>query len=148
MRNTQSDHNIISHLHELTLEDLRSKWAQAWGREPHARIGRSMLERSLAYKWCELNLSQDQQRRLDQFIKQYKRNPRCFDEYKTTLKPGTRIVRNWNGKRYSVIVLKNGDYEYNSKIYSSLSQIATDITGTRWNGWVFFGIKKREGPGS
>jgi hypothetical protein len=144
MRKTILDHNIISHLTNLSLEELRREWASVWGMQPHTRIGRSMLEKSLAYKRRGQSLTLDQQKRLDQLIKQYKRNSNCFDENAPVLKPGTRLVRNWNGVRYSVLVQTVG-YEYRDKIYSSLSQIASEITGTRWNGWVFFGLKKKEG---
>lgn len=144
MRKTNLDHNIISYLTNLSLEELRKEWTSSWGMQPHTRIGRSMLEKSLAYKRRGLELTPDQQKRLDQLIKQYKRNPSCFDENLPVLKPGTRLVRNWNGARHSVLVQAAG-YEYKGKIYGSLSQIASEITGTRWNGWLFFSLKKKEG---
>lgn len=131
-----------------SLVELRQKWKEAWGIEPHAKIGRTMLEKSLSYKLHELHsggLPEEIEERLRQLIKSYKRNSDCFDQYKPALKPGTRLVRNWNGSRYSVLTLKNGEYEYLGKTYSSLSQIASEITGTRWNGWVFFGFKSRGG---
>ncbi len=144
MRKTNTDHNIIGHLKNLSIEELRQEWASAWGLQPHARIGRSMLEKSLAYKQRGQELTTDQQKRLEQLIKQYRRNPDCFDENVPALKPGTRLVRNWNGTRHSVLV-QAGGYEYKGKIYSSLSQIASEITGTRWNGWIFFSLRKKEG---
>lgn len=131
----------------LPIEELRRQWSVVWGRMPHARIGRAMLEKSLAYRLREQNgagLSDEQHKRLAQFIKQYKRNQNCFDEKVPILKPGTRLVRNWNGTRHSVIVQPTG-YEYKGKLYGSLSQIASEIAGTRWNGWVFFGLKKTGG---
>ena len=103
-----------------------------------------MLEKSLTYKQHGQGLNPDQQKRLEQLIRQYKRNSNCFDENIPVLKPGTRLVRNWNGTRHSVLVQPAG-YEYKGKIYGSLSQIASDITGTRWNGWIFFGLKKKKG---
>lgn len=144
MRKTNLDHNIISHLTNLSIRELRQEWALAWGLQAHARIGRSMLEKSLVYKQRGQGLTPDQQKRLEQLVRQYKRNPNCFDENVPVLKPGTRIVRNWNGARHSVLVQAAG-YEYKGKIYGSLSQIASEITGTRWNGWIFFGLKKKEG---
>jgi hypothetical protein len=144
MRKTNLDHNVISYLTNLSIEELRREWASAWGLQPHARIGRSMLEKSLTYKQRWQGLTPDQQKRLDQLIKQYKRNPNCFDENVPVLKPGTRLIRNWNGTRHSVLVQAAG-YEYKGKIYGSLSQIASEITSTRWNGWIFFGLKKKEG---
>lgn len=132
-------------LEKLPFNELRQMWASAWDREPHARLGRTMLEKSLEYKIRERegrSLTPEKRARLGQLVKEYKRNPACFDS-NGPVKPGTRLVRNWNGKRYSVLV-QNAGYEYKSKIYSSLSQVAFEITGTRWNGWVFFGLKKKE----
>ncbi len=130
-------------LRKLPLNELRQMWGRAWGREPHARIGRTMLEKSLEYKTREREgrgLTPEQRARLEQLVKQYKRNPACFDG-NGPLKPGTRLVRMHEGKKYSVLVKAEG-FEYQGRVYSSLSKIANDITGKRWNGWVFFGLKK------
>lgn len=146
MQKTKLNHNIIDNLASLALADLRHQWATAWGREPHPRIGRTMLLKSLEYKILEQEtgmLTSEQRQRLEQLIKSYRRNPNYFDENVPALKPGTRLVRNWNGKRYSVLVQNTG-YEYKDKLYKSLSQVAFEITGTRWNGWVFFDLKKKE----
>jgi hypothetical protein len=146
MKANQALTEIGRNLDKLPLEQLRSKWAEMWSTESHPRIGRTMLINSLKYKIHEQEtggLTSEQRQRLDQLIKSYKRNPNYFDENIPILKPGTRLVRNWNGKRYSILVQSAG-YEYKGKIYSSLSQVAFEITGTRWNGWVFFGLKKKE----
>lgn len=99
-----------------------------------------MLERSLAYK-LQAELSPEQQTQLNQLIKEYRRNPACFDERVGALKPGTRLVRVYNGIKHNVLVKSDG-FEYLDQTYSSLSKIANYITGKRWNGWVFFGLKK------
>ncbi len=127
-------------MHELSINELRQRWAAAWGQQPNHRIGRVMLEKSLAYK-LQPGLSPEQQVRLDQLIKEYKRNPSCFGERVGALKPGTRLVRTYNGKKHNVLVKADG-FEYAGQAYTSLSRIADDITGKRWNGWVFFGLKK------
>jgi len=113
--------------------------------QPHAHIGRTMLIKSLEFKMREARgngLSPEQKKRLDNLIAQYKRNPKIFDERPSVLKPGIRLVKNHNGQHHSVLVCADG-FEYRDKNYGSLSEIATLITGTRWNGWVFFGLKKR-----
>jgi hypothetical protein len=132
-----------NNLNSLSLYEIRRMWASAWGQEPHLRMGRNMLEKSLAYKQREQGLTPEQQKRLGHLIKQYKRNPNCFDTGVTLIKPGTRLIRHWNSMRHSVLVQAYG-YEYKGKVYRSLSQIASEITGTRWNGWIFFGLKKKE----
>lgn len=131
-------------LNNLLLPELRQMWAKAWGIEPHARIGRTMLVKSLEYKRREQErggLPPDLETRLKSMVAAYKRNPRYFDEGLHGLKPGTRLVKTWKEKRHTVLVVKNG-FEYEDRIYTSLSEIAATITGSRWNGWVFFGLKK------
>jgi len=145
MKNTQMNQTIDNNIAQMSLSDLREKWAEYWGIKPHARIGRMMLEKSLAYKIREQiagGLPPEIQERLDQLIKTYKRNPKCFDENRPEIKPGTRLVRIYNGTRYSVLVQAKG-YEYKGVIYGSLSNIATEITGTRRNGWEFFNLKRK-----
>ncbi len=149
MENSQINQRSDNSIAQLSLAELRQKWTEFWGMEPHARIGRGLLEKSLAFKLREVNgggLSAEQQRRLDHLITTYKRNPKNFNEGSSELKPGVRLVKNYKGEHHSVLVCMDG-FEYRDKHYGSLSEIATLITGTRWNGWVFFGLKKR-GAGS
>jgi hypothetical protein len=63
------------------------------------------------------------------------------------LKPGTRLVREWHGRTFHVLVCDEG-YEYQQRRYRSLSQIAREITSAAWSGPRFFGLKsdKRDGP--
>lgn len=131
------------------MSELRREWAAVWGCQPHRYIRRVMLEKSLEFKQRQLRgegLTVEQQKRLDNLIAQYKRNPDHFDQVNmSSIKPGTRLVRLWKGKRYNVII-RPGGYEFDGKLYTSLSQIASYITGTRWNGWVFFGLKEMTRP--
>jgi len=60
------------------------------------------------------------------------------------LKPGTRLVRTWNGKSYHVLVGDEG-FEYDGRQFGSLSHIAEEITGAHWSGPRFFGLRKRSG---
>lgn len=59
----------------------------------------------------------------------------------TRLRPGTRLVRQWHGRVYEVTVTATG-FECDDRYYRSLTEIARDITGTNWNGWTFFGVKR------
>lgn len=129
---------------DLPLPELRALWGRLWAQTPHKGIGPTLLQKSIDYKRWEQEggLSPNQQARLDQLIKQYKRNPKCFDARCRTLKPGTRLIRKWKGKQLSVLVKANG-FDYDGRHYTSLSQIANDITGTRWNGHAFFGLKNK-----
>lgn len=127
---------------ELPLVELRQMWAQAWRKKPAERLGRALLEASLAFKLSN-NLPEELQSRLDQLIKTYKRNPKCFDVRCDALKPGTQLMRSWKGKKHTVLVKSDG-FDFQGRHYRSLSQIANDITGTRWNGHLFFGLNKRD----
>lgn len=57
-----------------------------------------------------------------------------------SLRPGTRLMRSWNGETYSVLVTDNG-YNFNNQTFTSLNRIAQAITGTKWSGPRFFGLK-------
>ncbi len=125
-------------------DELKQQWQQAWGRDIPPKFGQVMLEKSLSYK-ARLDagggLSDAQQKRLDRLVKDYRRNPKCFDQVQQQL-IGTRLVRKWKDLEYEVLITETG-YQYKNAHYNSLSKIAFEITGTRWNGLVFFGLKKR-----
>jgi hypothetical protein len=134
------------HFKELSLKELRKRWTDAWNIEPHRWIGLSMLERSLAFKIREQDgygLTPEQKQRLNKLVTAYKRNPNYFDQGHTALKPGMQLIRNWQGEAHAVTVTANG-FSYQNKEYSSLSNIANEITGSRWNGWLFFGLKNKK----
>ena len=57
------------------------------------------------------------------------------------LSKGTRLRRDWKGKTYEVFIREDGKFEYDGTIYRSLSAVASEITGTHWNGKKFFGVK-------
>ena len=124
---------------KLPINELRQIWTEAWGIQSNVRVGRTMLEKSLLFKQ-QNNLSRQQTDQLRKLIRQYKRNPKCFDE-SYILKPNTKLMRNWKGNRHSVLVKADG-FEYQDRMYTSLSKIANEITGSKWNGYLFFGLKK------
>lgn len=129
----------------LPMTELRRQWAECWGIKPHWRIGRQMLEKSLAFKQREAHgegMTQEQRKRLNNLIAQYKRDPKSFDQGPAGLKPGTILVRAHQGQKH-IVTVKSDGFEYRKQHYNSLSEIAFVITGTRWNGWLFFGVKRR-----
>lgn len=143
MSENQLYDNNVAH---LKTDELRQKWAEYWGIPPHRYIRREMLEKSLAFKLRELSgngLTAEQQKKLDNLVAQYRRDPECFDDGRIMLSPGTRLVRVWQNTKHSVLVMEAG-FEYQGRIFTSLSEVAYTITGTRWNGWVFFGLKQRK----
>lgn len=129
---------------ELSLRELQEYWSKAWGVPLPNRIRRPILELSLRFKLRERNghgLTAEEQKRFNKLVTTYKRNPKYFDDGSTSLKPGVKLVRNWKGDQHVVTVTETG-FDYQGHSYSSLSKIACDIAGSRWNGWVFFGLKK------
>ena len=132
---------MANDLKNLSLED---HWAIAWQHNTQDRLGRKMLETSLCYKLREKEtggLSIEVQNYLNKLVKNFRQNPKCFEQRKTVLKPGTRLIRIYKGRQYRVTVKESG-FQYNGEIWNSLSKIANHITGSKWNGWVFFGVKK------
>ena len=86
------------------------------------------------------SLSPEIQHKIDKLVEQYDKTQRIEKENKVlSIADGTKLIREFKGRRYSVTVLQNG-YDYNGKRYKSLSAIANEITGTRWNGKKFFGV--------
>ena len=67
----------------------------------------------------------------------------CVVDFKSIPAAGTQLVREWQGTEHRVTVRDDGAFEYQGQPFKSLSAIARTITGTRWNGWVFFGMKNQ-----
>lgn len=135
----------VNNIARLPMPELRRQWAECWGIKPHWRIGRQMLEKSLIFKQREARgegMTPEQRKRLDNLVAQYKRDSKSFDQGPAGLKPGTKLVRAHKGQKHIVLVKSDG-FEYRKQHYDSLSEIAFVITGTRWNGWLFFGVKRR-----
>lgn len=86
-------------------------------------------------------LSLKAQRKLNRLIKQYEktRSINIENEKSTAITPGTKLIRDFKGKKYEVQTMENG-YLFNKKVYKSLSAIANEITGSHWNGNKFFGV--------
>jgi len=80
------------------------------------------------------------QRQLRQFAEQLKESREGRIRARPELKPGTRLVREWQGRTYEVLVLDDG-FSWQGTRYRSLSAIARQITGTAWSGPLFFGLK-------
>lgn len=129
-------------LERLSINILRARWEEFWQRDAPQRMGKTMLVKSIEYKKREQSgagLTAEQKNQLDKLIKQYQRNPKVFDQGRV-LKAGTRLVRHYSGQKHIVTVLGDG-FEYQGQKFASLSKIATKITGTNWNGWLFFGVQ-------
>ena len=124
--------------------DLKQQWRDLFETEPPP-FNRRYLESRLAYRIQELaygGLKPETVRRLEQLGEQLDGGDRKKSRIRADLQPiaGTRLIREYQGVEQIVTVLHNG-FEWQGRPYQSLSAIARAITGTRWNGWVFFGLK-------
>jgi hypothetical protein len=82
-------------------------------------------------------------RELERAADRLQRGEALVSSNRPSLKPGTRLVRQWHGRVHHVLVLDEG-YEYHGRRFTSLTQIASAITGTHWSGPSFFDLKRRK----
>ena len=109
---------------------------------PH--LSRELLIRAVAYRMQEValgGLRLEPQRQLRQIAQELKQTGAAAKRFRPRLKPGTRLMREWQGRTYEVVVLDDG-FSWQGMHYRSLSAIARKITGTAWSGPLFFGLKR------
>jgi hypothetical protein len=135
----------LAELPGMTPAPLRAKWRECW-RKPAPDIGPDLLRRGIAWKLQSRvfgDLPSHIKRELERAADRLRRGEELLSSNRPSLKPGTRLVRSWQGRVHRVLVLDDC-YEYDGRRFSSLTQVATAITGTHWSGPNFFGLKKRK----
>ena len=137
----------LAALRTASTPDLKAQWRDLFDTEPPP-FNRSYLESRLAYRIQELaygGLKPDTLRRLEKLGDQVsgRRTARRKRQDRMPM-AGTRLVREWQGVEHTVTVTGDG-FEWQGRPYRSLSAIARAITGTRWNGPLFFGLRNRQG---
>jgi hypothetical protein len=142
----------IARLRDLDVSGLRNHWHTSFRRRSSPHLPRHLLFRVLAYRLQAGQLGDlDGACRdlLDRSGSPENAGQRAMDQCRQNeaLRPGTVLGREWKGRMQRVTVLANS-FAWNGKTYSSLSQVAVDITGTRWNGPRFFGLRdgRPKGP--
>jgi Protein of unknown function (DUF2924) len=141
----------IARLRDLDIPGLRSRWHSVFRRPAPPYLPRHLLFRILAYRLQADrfgDLDDDCRRLLDCSGSPEKSGKKVTSlaRHIVDVRPGTNLGREWNGRMQQVAVLAEG-FVWNGKIYPSLSQVAFAITGTRWNGPRFFGLRdKPKGP--
>ena len=135
-------------LQTATSAELKDQWRSLFAAEPPP-YNRRFLESRLAYRIQELaygGLTPATLERLEALGEQLDGGNVVLRRIRHDDKPiaGTRLIREYRGIEHCVTVRQEG-YEYQGRPYGSLSAIARAITGTRWNGWVFFGLKNARG---
>jgi hypothetical protein len=141
----------IAHLRGLNLKGLRSRWQGVFQKPAPAHLTQHLLFAVIAYR-----LQADRFSDLDHMTKQMLNGIptkevgtalsvrlASFDQKRTKLTPGTVLIREWDRQSQRVMVLADG-FAWNGQSYDSLSKVAFAITGTRWNGPRFFGLRDKE----
>ena len=140
----------IAHLRGLDLSGLRARWLSVFQRPSPAHLARHLLFAVIAYR-----LQADRFGDLDHPTRQVldrtfakETGPAMsarlasFDQKRTELTLGTVLVREWDRRSQRVMVMAGG-FAWNGQTYDSLSKVAFAITGTKWNGPRFFGLRNK-----
>ena len=132
----------IAHLRGLDLHGLRARWRTSFGRQAPAHLPKHLLLRLLAYR-----VQADALGDLDSATLRYlnrlagsQANASTPRPAEAAVRPGTVLIREWNGACHRVMALEEG-FAWNGRTFRSLSGVARAITGTRWNGPRFFGLR-------
>ena len=140
----------IAHLRDLDLKGLRSRWRSVTGREAAPHLPRHLLFAMIAYR-IQADVMGDLDAETVRHLKKIGSAPssveaipltEAFDRRRRELLPGTVLKREWNGQNHRVTVVDSG-FCWEGRSYDSLSKIAWAITGTKWNGPRFFGLRDK-----
>jgi hypothetical protein len=148
----------LARLPDLDLGELRQQWRALYKAEASPHLSHELLVRAVAHRMQEValgGLRPQRQRQLRQIAQQFNQTGAANTPLRPELKPGTRLVREWQGRTYEVVVLDDG-FSWQGTSYRSLSALARKITDTAWSGPLFFGLKPNRtaalkpsrGPGS
>ena len=122
---------------------MRQEWRRLYRAEP-PRLSRDLMMRALAYRIQEIafgGLSKATFRRLASLAAEFESDGRIATPAQPRIKPGARLVREWHGRTHAVVVTEEG-FEFEGKLYRSLTSIAREITGAAWSGPRFFGLAR------
>jgi Protein of unknown function (DUF2924) len=141
----------IAHLRGLDLKGLRSRWQGVFQRRPPEHLPRHLLFAIIAYR-IQADRLGDLDHETKQVLDRTGSNETgaaasarlvSFDQKRTELTPRTVLVREWDRHSQRVMVMADG-FAWNGQTYDSLSKVAFAITGTKWNGPRFFGLRDKE----
>ena len=149
--NKASIEDEIAHLRGLDLKGLRARWQSVCQNATPVHLPRHLLFAILAYR-IQVDRFGDFDHETRQVLNRTDANESelamsqrliSFDRKRTELTPGTVLVREWDRQSQRVMVMADG-FAWNGQTYDSLSKVAFAITGTRWNGPRFFGLRDKE----
>jgi len=140
----------IARLRGLDVKALRARWRTSFGRNAPPHLAQHLLFAMLAYR-LQAEVMGDLDAETLRFLKQIDLTSsqqaaspltEAFERRTRNLSPGTVLTREWGGQHHRVMVL-DGGFAWEGQTYSSLSEIAMAITGTKWNGPRFFGLRDK-----
>src|SRR5258705_8435157 len=141
----------IAHLRGLDLKGLRARWQSVFQKPPPDPLPRHLLFAIITYR-IQANRLGDLDHETRQVLDRTDTKSNgatmsarlvSFDQKRTELTPGTVLVRDWDRRSQRVMVMPDG-FAWNGQTYDSLSKVAFAITGTKWNGPRFFGLRGKE----
>ncbi len=143
---------MIDELQGLSREELIKRWKKLFKTNSPQYAKKDFLIKHIAWEMQakkQGGYSAQTKKKIDKLAESFAKgkdgtddNIKCLKENNTLeIKAGTKLIREYKGEKHEVVALDKG-FKYKDKTYKSLSAIANEITGTRWNGKVFFGLKK------
>jgi hypothetical protein len=148
---TSSVEAEIARLRGLDTKALRARWRTSFGPDAPTQVARHLLFAMLAYR-LQAEAMGDLDAETVRFLKQLDLAPskqaavpltQAFERQTRDLSPGTVLTREWSGQHHRVMV-RDGGFVWEGRAYRSLSEIAKVITGTKWNGPRFFGLRAKK----
>ena len=148
------DQTVLSRLAALktfSVKELKAEWEKLIGTAA-PNNSRAFLELRIAYRIQELSHGgpdRETRRMLDLLADEVEGHNMRKHQIADPRNPvvGTKLIREWDGVEHTIIVLKDG-FDWKGRRFKSLSAVAREITGTRWNGYRFFGLRERMREGA
>src|SRR5882724_11602291 len=144
IRQKDASREALSRLPNLDLRELREEWRFLYKVDASPHLSCELLIRAVAYRMQEValgGLRPEPQRQLRQIALELEQTGEAAKRFRPQLRSGTRLLREWQGRTYEVVVLDDG-FSWQGTQYRSLSAVARKITGTAWSGPLFFGLKQ------
>ena len=136
---------LLTQIPAMERPQLQALWTELFGHSPHPKLRRQLMVPVLCYRAQEKTyggLKASTRNYLHKLAKDMEEGRRS--EPPLRIKPGTKLLRDWHGEIHEVLATARG-FAYRGNAYKTLSEIAAEITGAKWSGPLFFGLRKRKG---